>query len=218
MTYIIYGMRETFDTIVHYMCRTGKNDFTGLYRYSNDYNMWELAPTQFNASDDDILATAYYGANGASVGRLNATKYFTNTDNATVVYYEKLVKSIYNSMDTTNVTTFTNYTTNAIRNQSYIDWLTVSNKCNYISFNGCASLQYLNISGWDLSNITNMSNMFNQCVSLYALPFTENTFNSTNVKDTSNMFRNCAIANFNVVNADFSNVVNMMYMFYRKRY
>ena len=58
-------------------------------------------------------------------------------------------------------------------------------------FSGCDSLTFLpDISIWDTKNVTNMSEMFNNCKS-YFLPDISN-WNVKNVTDMSYMFKNCS--------------------------
>ena len=58
-------------------------------------------------------------------------------------------------------------------------------------FNGCSSLSSLpDISKWNTSNVTNMSGMFYGCSSLSSLPDISK-WNTSNVTDMRNMFDRC---------------------------
>jgi surface protein len=56
-------------------------------------------------------------------------------------------------------------------------------------FNECKSLEKLDISGWDTSNVTNMSFMFSDCESLKKLNISN--WDTSKVYDMSYMFDNC---------------------------
>ena len=66
-------------------------------------------------------------------------------------------------------------------------WKIETNDLSYL-FKGYAKLESLDISNWNLENVTNMGNMFEWCESLTEPPI-ENLPNS--VSNISNMFKNC---------------------------
>jgi surface protein len=71
------------------------------------------------------------------------------------------------------------------------------------------------ISSWDVSNVTNMSYMFRN-----ARSFNQNisSWDVSNVKDMSYMFRDAKAFNQNINNWDVSNVTSFNYMFAMKNY
>ena len=56
-------------------------------------------------------------------------------------------------------------------------------------FCGCSSLQSINSSSFNTTNVKDMSEMFYKCSSLQSIDLS--TFNTTNVKDMSEMFFGC---------------------------
>lgn len=79
-------------------------------------------------------------------------------------------------------------------------------------FRGCTSLVELNVSGWDTSGVTNMEYMFAECTSLLALDLSG--WDVSNVDKMTCMFESCEnLTDLNVSNWDTSNVTNMTGMF-----
>ena len=93
------------------------------------------------------------------------------------------------------------------------DW-NVSNVTDmHLIFHGCESLEELNISNWDTSNVTNMGFMFHGCCSLER--FDLSRLNTSSVTDMHCMFQGCeSLKELNISNWDTSNVTNMSYMFH----
>ena len=79
-------------------------------------------------------------------------------------------------------------------------------------FSGCSNLQTLDVSGFDTSNVTDMSEMFYMCNSVQTLDVSG--FDTSNVTDMSLMFRDCnSLEALDVSGFDTSSVVNMSGMF-----
>lgn len=87
----------------------------------------------------------------------------------------------------------------------YLNW-DESNANTY--FSGDKQLVYC--PNVDTSNVTNMSNMFNDCTSLQSIPL----LNTSNVTKMWNMFNDCELLK-TIPLIDTSNVTNMDDMFYR---
>ncbi|WP_300370084.1 BspA family leucine-rich repeat surface protein, partial [Brachyspira sp.] len=66
------------------------------------------------------------------------------------------------------------------------------------------------IETWDVSNVKNMSSMFKECKK-FNQPL--NNWNTSNVKNMSSMFKECSEFNQPLNNWDTSNVTNMRNMF-----
>lgn len=74
-----------------------------------------------------------------------------------------------------------------------------------LAFNRCSKLTSLNVSGWDTSSVIDMSNMFAECSSLTSLDLSN--FNTSNVTNMGNMFGNCSkLSSLNVSKFDTSKV------------
>jgi len=81
-------------------------------------------------------------------------------------------------------------------------------------FNGVSNITYLDISNFDTSNVTNMSNMFSGCNSLLSESFNISNFDTSNVVNMSGMFNMCQqLTYLGLSHFDVSNVVNMQTMF-----
>ena len=87
---------------------------------------------------------------------------------------------------------------------------------------GYNSINYLDVSNWDTSNVTNMSNMFSWCAYLTSIDVSK--WNTSNVTDMTYMFGSTlsdyggpnyylVFNNINLNNINTSNVTNMSYMF-----
>ena len=80
-------------------------------------------------------------------------------------------------------------------------------------FCDCSSLSSLDVSGWDTSNVTGMSDMFSGCSSLTSLNVSD--WDTSNVTNMSYMFYYCrSLTNLDVSGWNTSNVTNMTAMFY----
>ena len=79
-------------------------------------------------------------------------------------------------------------------------------------FDGCSSLQSLDVSGWDTSKVTDISSMFDGCSSLQSLDVSG--WDTSNVTNMRTMFYLCSsLTQLDVSNWDTSNVTNISYMF-----
>ena len=79
-------------------------------------------------------------------------------------------------------------------------------------FNNCTSLTSLDVSNWNVSSVTNMNFMFYNCTSLTSLDVSN--WNVSKVITMYNMFYNCtSLTSLDVSNWDISKVGNMFGMF-----
>ena len=79
-------------------------------------------------------------------------------------------------------------------------------------FYECSALVSLDVSGWDISNVTSMEWMFSKCSSLVSLDVSN--WNTSNVTHMAWMFSGCSsLATLDVSGWDTSNVTSMSYMF-----
>lgn len=101
-------------------------------------------------------------------------------------------------------------------NTSYIDVskLNVSNVTDmYSMFNNCSSLTNLNLSDWDTSNVTYMAFMFSGCSGLTTLDLRH--FDTSNVTNMAQMFSGCSnLTTLDISGWDTSNVTYMAEMFH----
>jgi len=83
----------------------------------------------------------------------------------------------------------------------------------YAMFYGCSSLTTLDISGWDVGNVTDMSYVFRDCSSLTTINISG--WDVGNVTDMNAMFYNCSsLTTLDVSGWNVSNVTNMRNTFY----
>ena len=93
---------------------------------------------------------------------------------------------------------------------SNFDTSKVTNMSNMFYY--CNKLTSLDLSNFNTSNVTNMSYMFTSCNKLTSLDVSN--FNTYNVTSMGNMFNYCsALTSLNISNFNTSNVTNMSYMF-----
>ena len=79
-------------------------------------------------------------------------------------------------------------------------------------FRNCSSLTSLDLSGFNTSNVTNMRSMFMNCSSLTSLALS--SFNTSKVTDMSYMFRKCSsLTSLDLSGFNTLNVTNMEFMF-----
>ena len=87
-----------------------------------------------------------------------------------------------------------------------------SGSLNYYRNDGNNNIKSLDITNWDTSNVTNMSDMFRGCAYLTSIDVSK--WNTSNVTNMSLMFNGCTyLTSIDVSNWDTSNVTNMSYMF-----
>ena len=83
----------------------------------------------------------------------------------------------------------------------------------FLMFYGCYSLQSIDLSSFNTTNVNNMLGMFNQCSSLQSIDLS--SFNTTNVKDMSLMFYKCSsLQSLDLSSFNTTNVKKMWMMFY----
>ena len=74
------GLKDEDLSIIYNQTSSTNGTFDGIYQYSAVNNNWSPAPTQYLATDDDVMAVSYFGANGSSVGTFNAMKYYNSSN------------------------------------------------------------------------------------------------------------------------------------------
>ena len=128
-----------------------------------------------------------------------------------------LVSLDFTNFDSTNVTDFGRmfYNCKALREIKAIDKLITKKVTNMQSmFQLCCQLEYLDLSNFDTSNVTDMSYMFTNCKKLKEIKGL-NKFITSKVKDMRAMFPFCTQLEYlDLSNFDTSNVINMESMFY----
>ena len=79
-------------------------------------------------------------------------------------------------------------------------------------FEGCSSLQSLDLSSWDTSKVTNLSYCFRGCRSLQSLDLS--SWDTSKVTDLSYCFEGCSVSNMlDLSMLDFSSVTTLHYTF-----
>lgn len=179
--------------------------FGGLFTYRKDKQKWLDAQTQLSATPDLALNSTFMGSRGISTGTLDAEKQITDeTTSDILAYCDKYVK-LYSTINTSNVTNFSNLYKNLPKTMYGIDFIKVTNLATNTAnmFNSMLNLKVLDTSKWDTSNVTNMAHMFNNCGILSL-----NMFNIQGAQNLSGMFKGCrsltSLAGIN--NSKFGNV------------
>lgn len=175
------------------------SNFQGLYYYNK--NKYEPAKTQFKAVDEDVMNVAYYGKNGVSVGNLNSIKYIDDKNIRDISNFCNKLYDLYNTLDMSNITTFTNLDYN-------LPYYRITNLQNCISFDRAFSAKYnlkivegLNNRGDETCNITTLKDMFNMCYNLRYVDFSKsNLHNTTTLQNCFNACYNLSTINFNSSN------------------
>ena len=93
-----------------------------------------------------------------------------------------------------------------------IDLSHLKSKLTTLKFWECSKLKTINWGNIDLSNVTDMSNMFYYCKSLQSLDLSN--FDTSNVTSMHGMFSNCtSLQSLDLSNFDTSNITSMQQMF-----
>ena len=149
---------------------------------------------------------------------IHDTNILNNYGNWTPYYYKYKNNLIYWSLstgfDTSNVTNMTSAFEGCLSLQSLdLSNFDTSNVTNMSSmFNGCSSLQSLDLSNFDTSKVTSMSSMFNNCSSLQLLDLSN--FDTSKVTSMGSMFSGCtSLQSLDLSNFDTSKVTGMWNMF-----
>ena len=120
------------------------------------------------------------------------------------------------NFDTSNVTNMS-YMFNKCKKLKEIKGMDKFNTINltttYAMFQFCTEIEKIDLSGFDTSNVTNMSYMFNKCKKLKEIKGL-NTFITKNVKDMARMFSECSeLENLVLTSFETPNVTNFSSMF-----
>ena len=120
------------------------------------------------------------------------------------------------NFDTSNVTNMS-YMFNKCKKLKEIKGMDKFNTINltttYAMFQFCTEIEKIDLSGFDTSNVTNMSYMFNKCKKLKEIKGL-NTFITNNVKDMARMFNECSeLENLVLTSFETPNVTNFSSMF-----
>ena len=79
-------------------------------------------------------------------------------------------------------------------------------------FQGCSSLQSLDLSSWDTSKVTDLSYCFQGCISLQSLDLS--SWDTSKVTDLSNCFQGCSsLQSLDLSSWDISNLQSLRYTF-----
>ena len=120
------------------------------------------------------------------------------------------------NFDTSNVTNMS-YMFNKCKKLKEIKGMDKFNTINltttYAMFQFCTEIEKIDLSGFDTSNVTNMSYMFNKCKKLKEIKGL-NTFTTKNVKYMEKMFNECSeLENLVLTSFETPNVTNFSSMF-----
>ena len=148
------------------------------------------APMQADDEDADPVYVWYEYDNETSTGTIY---YYTEAEN---IYLNEDSSKMFYGLNNVSVINTNKFVTDYVENMAYM-------------FRSCKELHSLDLSNFDTSNVTNMSNMFCDIGTNLDL----SNFDTSNVKNMSMMFFAYPGTNLNLSNFDTSNVTNMSSMF-----
>ena len=186
--------------------------------YLNEQGMdFHLNDWGYSETTDEIILTSYKGSStdfylpGEWNGKQIVLKDFSIFPNSITSLQIQEVNKKKVKLQTTSLS-------KALRNQSLLmtadlSGLDVSNVTNMsYMFNGTNNLTHLDLSGWDTSNVTDMSYMFYNMSGLTTLDVSH--FDTSNVVNMREMFRGTSrLTALNISSWDVSKVKNMNSMF-----
>lgn len=189
------------------------NNFNGLYKFNLSDNSWSLAPTQFEAKDEDVMAVPYYGANGVSIGTFNQVKYITDQNKGDIYTWIKKFDDWSQLFDTSNVTNMSRLFYNK-RDLTHYTFAGTENVMDTsFTFTNCTNLKILeNTANLNLCNSNTAYEMFSNCSNLTILNLCN--LNLCNSIRLGYMFYSCSnLIDINLCNANFSNAGDLQDMF-----
>ena len=81
-------------------------------------------------------------------------------------------------------------------------------------FSNCSSLEWINLAGWDFSQVVDMSELFCQCGNLIEITITAEPNSTKRLEYTSEMFNGCeSLTTINLAWLDLSKVSSVSNMF-----
>jgi len=182
------------------------NNLQGLFQYTN--NNWEIAPTGLTTTNEYVVDSIFWGANGVEQGTLQV-----NTDLTTDQV--KIKAQVYNDLSYLELDPSITSLANAFRsvmafraNLKNVPNFNTSNVTNMLyMFTGQSNL--LSVPDLDTSNVINMAGMFDSCRNLICAP----NFNYNKVVSTAGMYRSCSNL-INVPSLEMPKVTNISSMFW----
>lgn len=186
------------------------NSSSDVYPSNPDMNAYLLVPTQFTASESDIVASKVaYSKNGVIVGNLPSGVSDSFADlNAKIV---SQIQQQYNNMTPKVLTSGSSFDKQLFFIPTKSDGTPLWDTSNLTSmqylFTDCSNL--MSIPALDTSNVTNMGATFRNCLSLVTIPWLD----TSHVTSFASMFYNCVnLVSIPLLNA--SQVTTMVYMFW----
>jgi len=122
---------------------------------------------------------------------------------------EIYIQNISYEIDKQNrIINLTNY-----ENNITMKWKNNLDDCKYM-FAGLTNIVEIDLTKFDISEVTSMGKMFQNCSNLEYIKFNNSIKNKLKVNDISNMFENCkSLKTLDLSNLDTSNVITMMFTF-----
>ena len=171
-------------------------------------------------SDNNTTLTFYYDSNKKVNGGMRIrpfTYYYGDVNSGWFEQRNNITKVVFDKSfsDCTSITSTTCwfYNCSKLSTINGLENLNMSNVTNMSRmFEGCSSLTNIDLSKFNTANVTDMSYMFSGCSCLPSLDVSK--FNTDNVTDMSYMFDGCsALTNLDVSKFNTANVTKMSSMF-----
>jgi surface protein len=132
----------------------------------------------------------------SSISSHESYKYFPTTINE----LRNIIEKLADEQSMKDVINLNSIDTSEITDMTYL-------------FNSMEGLLKIDVSDWDVSNVTSMNNMFRSCVNLEKIIGIED-WDVSNVKNMQDMFRGCEAFNQDLSKWDVSKVTNKSCMFF----
>ena len=111
-----------------------------------------------------------------------------------------------------NNNNFNKHDLDQINNTIKLVWYDNINNCQYL-FSGCSDITEIDLSNFNSSEVTVMSQMFEGCSSLTSINFSN--FDTSQVTDMESMFNGCSsLTSLNLSNFNTENIIDLQFMFY----
>lgn len=210
------NIKVTTSSLVAMFFKVGAMTFDGVFRYNAEASCWEPAPTDLVPIDGDVYKGKYMGFDGVSEGTMSVPKYYNNdTIEDMGVQYSKFMNLI-TSLDTTNITDFSNFYNKLPANSKYLPFVTVSNNATNCSnmFRNATNIANMSLNHWDMSNVVNGAYMFANATFMGGNQNTYN-WNLSSLVNGHRMFNGAGITSMYMSGGE--NIKDMSYMFATSR-
>lgn len=135
-----------------------------------------------------------------------------NNEETTLTFYCDNLAGVRRGISMNGLSNYSTSVTSIVFDRSFINCKSITNTKNWLK-DFSKLTEIIGFNYFDTSNVTDMSNMFENCSSLKSLDLS--SFNTQKVTNMRRMFYNCSsLTNLNISNFNTENVTDMGLMFY----